>query len=298
MKKNLLMLSSLLALGVMATSCGTGSGNQPNNENTMPIEAVTSMNLLSKATNNQTKKGAKSLSDIDISQVKAVLPQLDLLLENGYTFDSTTTEFNGYVNDSTIQYEFKQEIKFKDEADKEAVYTLYYNQGITKEKVDEEDNEIKTKSFITGIATTNGETYFNFESKVTTEKEQDEYEEKTSFKLFVAEDSYIKVSQGLEKEGNEVETKFHYEVVNNGFTYVDYSIKIEYNKNNDKTLKYELGDKEFKFTKTTDKETNKTLYVLKYEDESLGKEFKLTFEKVVAEDGTVTFNLLTSYTDK
>ena len=65
MKKNLLMLSSLLALGVMATSCGTGSGNQPNNENTMPIEAVTSMNFLSKATNNQTKKGAKSLSDIN-----------------------------------------------------------------------------------------------------------------------------------------------------------------------------------------------------------------------------------------
>lgn len=298
MKKNLLMLSSLLALGVMATSCGNGSENQPDSKNTMPIEAVTSMNLLSKATNSQTKKGAKSLIDVDMTEVKSVLPQLDLLLENGYTFDSTTTEFNGYVNNSAIQYEFKQEIKFKDETDKEAVYTLYYNQGITKEKVDEEDNEIKTKSFIKGIATTNGETYFNFESKVTTEKEGDEYEEKTSFKLLVTDNSYIKVSQQFEKEGKEFETKFNYEVVNNGIKYVDYSIKIEYNNKNEKTLKYELGDKEFKFTKTYDKETNKTLYVLKYEDESLGIEFKLTFEKVVAEDGTVTFNLVSSYTDK
>lgn len=298
MKKNLLMLSSLLALGVMATSCGNGSDNRPNSKNTMPIEAVTSMNLLSKATNNQTKKGAKSLTDIDMTEVKSVLPQLDLLLENGYTFDSTTTEFNGYVNDSTIQYEFKQEIKFKDEADNDAVYTLYYNQGITKEKVDEEDNEIKTKSFITGIATTNGETYFNFESKVTTEKEGNEYEEKTSFKLLVTDNSYIKVSQEFEKEGNEFETKFNYEVVNNGFKYVDYSIKIEYNNKNEKTLKYELGNKEFEFSKTFDKEANKTLYVLKYEDDALDKEFKLTFEKIVAEDGTVTFNLVSSFTDK
>ena len=72
----------------------------------------------------------------------------------------------------------------------------------------------------------------------------------------------------------------------------------KYNNKNEKTLKYELGNKEFEFSKTFDKEANKTLYVLKYEDDALDNEFKLTFEKIVAEDGTVTFNLVSSFTDK
>lgn len=295
MKKKIILLTLLLGAGAALASCnGDAPSSKPSEnltqENTLSLQAVTSLNMvnsLSAPTSKTLYKKNHTVTEEETNKIKEVLPQLDLMLENGFDFKVTVNDFNDAINGTT--YEKKETISFEDLNGESNVYTFYYSNSITLNIKDED--ETKTKSIITGIATMDDETYFNFQSYLKTEQEEGEYEEKRTFIIWKDVLSFIKVEQKYEEEGTEKESKFAYTVIEDGRKTLDYSIKIEKEWDN-LEIKYEINDVEYKMKKVIDMTTNETLYLVKYEDDENDVKARLTFKKVIGEDGTASFEIV------
>ena len=286
MKKSLIITS--LFIGISLTSCNLSNDEKViKDDQKFTLQAATSLNLV-KSISNVNKFNLSKKSDIsenDINEIKEILPQLDLMLENGYTFNSQISEVNKEINNET--YKYHEIITFKDLNKEYVTYNLFYNSPKEIKEVD--DDEIEIKQVMNGVATFDNNNYYSFISLSESEKEDDELEDKRIFKINMNNESYIKVEESYEIEGKEIENKFKYTVVENGTKTLEYKIKQEIETNKEK-LEYELNDIEYKLVKEFDKENNRTLYIIKYENEDLDKEFKLKFEKIVLENGEVVFN--------
>ena len=286
MKKSLIITS--LFIGISLTSCNLSNDEKViKDDQKFTLQAATSLNLV-KSISNVNKFNLSKKSDIsenDINEIKEILPQLDLMLENGYTFNSQISEVNKEINNET--YKYHEIITFKDLNKEYVTYNLFYNSPKEIKEVD--DDEIEIKQVMNGVATFDNNNYYSFISLSESEKEDDELEDKRIFKINMNNESYIKVEESYEIEGKEIENKFKYTVVENGIKTLEYKIKQEIETNKEK-LEYELNDIEYKLVKEFDKENNRTLYIIKYENEDLDKEFKLKFEKIVLENGEVIFN--------
>ena len=286
MKKSLIITS--LFIGISLTSCNLSNDEKAiKDDQKFTLQAATSLNLV-KSISNVNKFNLSKKSDIsenDINEIKEILPQLDLMLENGYTFNSQISEVNKEINNET--YKYQEIITFKDLNEEYVTYNLFYNSPKEIKEVD--DDEIEIKQIMNGVATFDNNNYYSFISLSESEKEDDELEDKRIFKINMNNESYIKVEESYEIEGKEIENKFKYTVVENGTKTLEYKVKQEIETNKEK-LEYELNDIEYKLVKEFDKDNNRTIYIIKYENEDLDKEFKLKFEKIVLENGDVIFN--------
>jgi len=286
MKKSLIITS--LFIGISLTSCNLSNDEKViKDDQKFTLQAATSLNLV-KSISKVNKFNLSKKSDIsenDINEIKEILPQLDLMLENGYTFNSQISEVNKEINNET--YKYHEIITFKDLNEEYVTYNLFYNSPKEIKEVD--DDEIEIKQVMNGVATFDNNNYYSFISLSESEKEDDELEDKRIFKINMNNESYIKVEESYETEGKEIENKFKYTVVENGTKTLEYKVKQEIETNKEK-LEYELNDIEYKLVKEFDKDNNRTIYIIKYENEDLDKEFKLKFEKIVLENGEVVFN--------
>ena len=289
--KKLLLLTSLFTLSLASfTSCALDNkqSSKVDSNNVLLLQAATGINMIKDATTFRNARSVETkntgLSDEDSNKIKEILPTVDLLLDNKITFSSTLEEVNLEIEGNIYQY--KETISFLNTKLEEDSYFLYYNIVSTKEENNE--NEIKEKTFIEGLAFKDSENYYKFFSKTKIEEENEdnekEVEQKRIFHISVNETSFIEIKEEYEIEGNEVEQELKYSVVENDIETLSYSIEIE-NENNEEEIEVKFDGIKYEVKRTTI--NNETIYIVKYKDSE--SKVEATFKKVVDEEGNVQF---------
>lgn len=290
MKKiKILCLGILTSGAILLSSCTSnslkdlvhGGDNQNNvttNSEAFLMQATSSLKLLSNIDLGSARL-SRSLNDTEINEIKEILPQLDLMLNNGTSFESSLTSKENVIEGVTYQYE--EVVTFKDSNLIDVTYTLIYNAN-TKEFKD--DDEKVTVTTIEGVAKVDDATYLPFVSITKTENEWDESETERTFKVNLNENSYVIVEESHEVEDDEIEDEFEYTLINNGRKELEYSIEIEKEGFKD-SIEYEVNNKEYELTRVGDE------YYVKVKE---GRNFVdyAKFKKIINEDGSVIFELV------
>ena len=290
MKKiKILGLGILTSGAILLSSCTSnslkdlvhGGDNQNNvttNSEAFLMQATSSLKLLSNIDLGSARL-SRSLNDTEINEIKEILPQLDLMLNNGTSFESSLTSKENVIEGVTYQYE--EVVTFKDSNLIDVTYTLIYNAN-TKEFKD--DDEKVTITTIEGVAKVYDVTYLPFVSITKTENEWDESETERTFKVNLNENSYVIVEESHEVEDDEIENEFEYTLINNGRKELEYSIEIEKEGFKD-SIEYEVNNKEYELTRVGDE------YYVKVKE---GRNFVdyAKFKKIINEDGSVIFELV------
>lgn len=336
MKKTKLSVGLFASVALIAgvTSCeaikGTPNGGNNNltTQQKQNVEALTGIKLLeSTLSNGNMIKRAQVFNDnqeINTEDIEKILPSIDVLLSNGSIIESSITEVDTVINETT--YKFKEVISYKDSELKDATYTLVYNkESIGNDKDDDDDDhddrrikettkegqdnviapettpettpegkpennksndEIKTKEKLVGLVLLSEIEHYDFEAMSKTEIEEDEKESKRSFKISIEENSFVKVTEKSEVEEDEKETKFAYKFVKDGKVELDYSLKIEDEKDELTEVTYEVNETEYEVTKFV--KDSKEIYKVERED-AHDNEQVFYFEKIINEDGTSSF---------
>lgn len=332
MKKTKLLVGLFASVALIAgvTSCeaikGTPNGGNNNltTQQKQNVEALTGIKLLeSTLSNGNMIKRAQVFNDnqeINTEDIEKILPSIDVLLSNGSIIESSITEVDTVINETT--YKFKEVISYKDSELKDATYTLVYNkESIGNDKDDDDDDhddrriketkkedqddviasettpeskpennksndEIKTKEKLVGLVLLSETEHYDFEAMSKTEIEEDEKESKRSFKISLEENSFVKVTEKSEVEEDEKETKFAYKFVKDGKVELDYSLKIEDEKDELTEVTYEVNETEYEVTKFV--KDSKEIYKVERED-AHDNEQVFYFEKIINEDGTSSF---------
>ena len=290
MKKiKILGLGILTSGAILLSSCTSnslkdlvhGGDNQNNvttNSEAFLMQATSSLKLLSNIDLGSARL-SRSLNDTEINEIKEILPQLDLMLNNGTSFESSLTSKENVIEGVTYQYE--EVVTFKDSNLIDVNYTLIYNAN-TKEFKDDDEKVIVTT--IEGVAKVDDVTYLPFVSITKTENEWDESETERTFKVNLNENSYVIVEESHEVEDDEIENEFEYTLINNGRKELEYSIEIEKEGFKD-SIEYEVNNKEYELTRVGDE------YYVKVKE---GRNFVdyAKFKKIINEDGSVIFELV------
>lgn len=290
MKKiKILGLGILTSGAILLSSCTSnslkdlvhGGDNQNNvttNSEAFLMQATSSLKLLSNIDLGSARL-SRSLNDTEINEIKEILPQLDLMLNNGTSFESSLASKENVIEGVTYQYE--EVVTFKDSNLIDVTYTLIYNAN-TKEFKDDDEKVIVTT--IEGVAKVDDVTYLPFVSITKTENEWDESETERTFKVNLNETSYVIVEESHEVEDNEIENEFEYTLINNGRKELEYSIEIEKEGFKD-SIEYEVNNKEYELTRVGDE------YYVKVKE---GRNFVdyAKFKKIINEDGSVIFELV------
>lgn len=128
------------------------------------------------------------------------------------------------------EYSNLVEITTRNFQNQTVVYSLYYNEisSEIKTEIDEDDltEEIETEKRISGIAIV-GEKEFILEGIVKEEKENDEVENKSIFKIIEDENNYVIVQEETETEQNEYTHEYKYTIVSNGKKVNEVELELE-----------------------------------------------------------------------
>lgn len=302
MKKTLFVISllSMLGLGaVMLTSCDLGNDTTKLGDVEIPttskkentFQATTSVSLL----NSINKAGAlKAHNPVKLSKdfnsqsvqedLTKVLPQLDLMMDNGFDISSNVEEVSTEIEDKT--YTIKETISYKDFNNETVTYSLIYNARSHEER---DDDEIEKYTYMEGYVLLNDANY-EFTSVMKNEQEWDEEEVERNFRINLNNNSYIFVESSMENEGNENEEEYEYTYIENGRKVIEYSIEIEKEGFKD-SIEIEYNEKEFEVSRT--ERDGKILFFVKLKE---GRDYRdyLTYEKVIGDDGSVSYILLTN----
>ena len=302
MKKTLFVISllSMLGLGaVMLTSCDLGSDTTKLGDVEIPttskkentFQATTSVSLL----NSINKTGAlkahnpvKLRKDFNSQSVQEdltqVLPQLDLMMDNGFDISSNVEEVSTEIEGKT--YTIKETVSYKDFDNETVTYSLIYNASSHEER---DDDEIEKYTYMEGYVFLNDANY-EFTSVMKNEQEWDEEEVERNFRINLNNNSYIFVESSMENEDNENEEEYEYTYIENGRKKIEYSIEIEKEGFKD-SIEIEYNDKEFEVSRT--ERDGKILFFVKLKE---GRDYRdyLVYEKVIGDDGSVSYILLTN----
>lgn len=296
MRKNKIVLSGLMMLlGIGLVGCDdgfkglinnggtTGEGNENTDTLTgnekFTMQAVTSLKLASGINTSSLAKGR--ISDTEVANIQEMLPQLDMMLNNGTSYETTITQVDTVINGTT--YAYQETITFKDVNLVDTTYTLIYNMNQREFKEDWDETEIITT--INGVATFDNTTYLPFSSYSVEENEDKEKEIERNLRITLNNNSSVYVEESFEEEGNEVENEFEYTLINNGRRELNYSIEIEKEGFKD-SIEYELNNKEYEITRIND------IYYIKVK-EGRGFVDYVKFQKVIDQTtGLVTYNLV------
>ena len=302
MKKTLFVISllSMLGLGaVMLTSCDLGNDTTKLGDVEIPttfkkentFQATTSVSLL----NSINKAGAlKAYNPVKLSKdfnsqsvqedLTKVLPQLDLMMDNGFDISSNVEEVSTEIEDKT--YTIKETVSYKNFDNETVTYSLIYNARSHEER---DDDEIERYTYMEGYVLLNDANY-EFTSVMKNEQEWDEEEVERNFRINLNNNSYIFVESSMENEGNENEEEYEYTYIENGRKVIEYSIEIEKEGFKD-SIEIEYNEKEFEVSRT--ERDGKILFFVKLKE---GRDYRdyLTYEKVIGDDGSVSYILLTN----
>ena len=302
MKKTLFVISllSMLGLGaVMLTSCDLGNDTTKLGDVEIPttskkentFQATTSVSLL----NSINKTGAlKAHNPVKLSKdfnsqsvqedLTQVLPQLDLMMDNGFDISSNVEEVTNEIEGKT--YAVKETISYKNFDNETVTYSLIYNARSHEER---DDDEIEKYTYMEGYVLLNDANY-EFTSVMKNEQEWDEEEVERNFRINLNNNSYIFVESSMENEGNENEEEYEYTYIENGRKVIEYSIEIEKEGFKD-SIEIEYNEKEFEVSRT--ERDGKILFFVKLKE---GRDYRdyLTYEKVIGDDGSVSYILLTN----
>ena len=302
MKKTLFVISllSMLGLGaVMLTRCDLGNDTTKLGDVEIPttfkkentFQATTSVSLL----NSINKTGAlKAHNPVKLSKdfnsqsvqedLTQVLPQLDLMMDNGFDISSNVEEVSTEIEDKT--YTIKETVSYKNFDNETVTYSLIYNARSHEER---DDDEIEKYTYMEGYVLLNDANY-EFTSVIKNEQEWDEEEVERNFRINLNNNSYIFVESSMENEGNENEEEYEYTYIENGRKVIEYSIEIEKEGFKD-SIEIEYNEKEFEVSRT--ERDGKILFFVKLKE---GRDYRdyLTYEKVIGDDGSVSYILLTN----
>ena len=302
MKKTLFVISllSMLGLGaVMLTSCDLGKDTTKLGDVEIPttskkentFQATTSVSLL----NSINKAGAlKAHNPVKLSKdfnsqsvqedLTQVLPQLDLMMDNGFDISSNVEEVSTEIEDKT--YTIKETVSYKNFDNETVTYSLIYNARSHEER---DDDEIERYTYMEGYVLLNDANY-EFTSVMKNEQEWDEEEVERNFRINLNNNSYIFVESSMENEGYENEEEYEYTYIENGRKVIEYSIEIEKEGFKD-SIEIEYNEKEFEVSRT--ERDGKILFFAKLKE---GRDYRdyLTYEKVIGDDGSVSYILLTN----
>ena len=301
MKKTLFVISLLSMLGLgaaMLTSCDLGNDTTKLGDVEIPttskkentFQATTSVSLL----NSINKTGAlKAHNPVKLSKdfnsqnvqedLTQVLPQLDLMMDNGFDISSNVEEVSTEIEGKT--YTIKETVSYKDFNNETVTYSLIYNARSHEER----DDEIEKYTYMEGYVLLNDANY-EFTSVMKNEQEWDEEEVERNFRINLNNNSYIFVESSMENEGNENEEEYEYTYIENGRKKIEYSIEIEKEGFKD-SIEIEYNEKEFEVCRT--ERDGKILFFVKLKE---GRDYRdyLTYEKVIGDDGSVSYILLTN----
>lgn len=234
----LLSFALLFSIACFETENSLGSLDEffNNEANSLSYQALSSIKLLELDDNTATKRRLPNKENTETNQETEVIDKEvteketiekylqmmeELLNENhGFTTETKTSDKDGYTNLVVI--------KTSDFYNEEIVYSLYYNEETVSKEIDED--EIETVKTIKGIAIS-GEKEFTLEGKITEEKEGNEVETKTVYKIIEDNNNYVIVSEEKEDENNETEHEYKYVVVKNGKKINEFKFEIEKEKN-------------------------------------------------------------------
>lgn len=302
MKKTLFVISllSMLGLGaVMLTSCDLGNDTTKLGDVEIPttskkentFQATTSVSLL----NSINKAGAlKAHNPVKLSKdfnsksvqedLTQVLPQLDLMMDNGFDISSNVEEVSTEIEDKT--YTIKETVSYKNFDNETVTYSLIYNARSHEER---DDDEIEKYTYMEGYVLLNDANY-EFTSVMKNEQEWDEEEVERNFRINLNNNSYIFVESSMENEGNENEEEYEYTYIENGRKVIEYSIEIE-KEGFKNSIEIEYNEKEFEVSRA--ERDGKILFFVKLKE---GRDYRdyLTYEKVIGDDGSVSYILLTN----
>lgn len=282
--KRLLLLSSasiFLTLGVVSCSSTNKEFLRKDSKNVFSLQAATGMNMVSAYSRKndslslRKSKNISTFNDEQITQIKEILPTIDLLLDNKSTIDSYVEVVNVLIDE--INYEYKEVISFIGNDLSSSSYTLFYNDNSSDDK---EKN-------VSGIAYISEEEYYPFYSSFEEEKEDDEEEKTRKFVITKNESSYIKIKEEFSLEENEMEQELHYEVVEDGVKVLDYKIEIE-QEENENEIEIELENKKFKVKREL--QEGELIYFVSLKEND--NKQKIIFKKETLEDGTFIYNVV------
>jgi len=220
MKKIFLTLILTIGLFSIFTSCTkkqTSKIDRLNSEEfNLSYQALSSIKMLEakQEFSNVTNLSGSTKEEVAESEViEKYLSLMQELLNDSGGFKTETK-----ASDKP-EYSFLIEITSRNLQNELVVYSLYYNETKTQSKteIDEDDltEETETIKTIKGIALVNNKEYA-LEGIIEEEKESDEIETESTFKIIEDSDNYVIVEEEVETETNEYEHKYSYVVVSNG----------------------------------------------------------------------------------
>lgn len=227
MKKVLLpIILAISIITLLACTKQNQSNDRFNNEiDNMSYQALSSIKLLetkNKATNKKLQNKEQVTEKETIDKYLDLMNEL-LSTNGGINIKETTSDKEQYskkitITTNTIQGDTSQ-------------YLLYYNE--TKTQTKEEKDEIETITKIEGIAISNTNEY-RLIGQIKEEKEKNEIELETYYKIIEDEQNYVIVKEEFEQEENEYEQEFKYEIYQNGTKTNSVTFEIEQEKNEQK----------------------------------------------------------------
>lgn len=235
--KKILSLITLFILSLLLLGCNNSNSNKDkldDEKNNMSYQALSSIKLLqAQEVKSQkllkTRKlntQDKTLADIDKYQdIEKYLEMMDELLNESKGFESKVEKSD------KSEYSYMIIIITKDLKGEKVEYTLYYNEIFTKEEIDEDDkNEIEVEKTISGIAIVDGVEY-KLEGKIKEEREDDELETESYYKIIEDKDNYVIVKEEKEEEKNETEHEYKYTIVKDGNKVNEFKLEVEQENN-------------------------------------------------------------------
>ena len=214
MKKTLFTLILIFTLLITVSCANSKKANENSNNffdnetNIMSYQTLSSIKLLELDENSIAKRRLSNNDEVtEKNDIEKYIQMMEELLNgnHGFIISSKTSDKENYANFI--------EIKTSDFYNEEIVYSLYYNEETHSEEIDEDKIEIV--KIVKGIAISNGKE-FTLEGKITEEKEDDEVETESVYKIIEDKDNYVIVSFEKEDEDNEIEHDYKYVVVKNG----------------------------------------------------------------------------------
>lgn len=217
---------------------------------------------------------------VQAEQVESTDP--NFAFEIHYTvqnFDGTFSTYVMFYNIvEVVDYEDLDEDDLDDEVDEDDLDDEVDEDDLDDE-VDEDDEE-KGVIYIEGKMVVNGMEY-SLEGKV----EVEDGETKTEVKAFIDGQNYVKMDEEIEFE----ESKFKFEIVQNGVLIQETEIEVEDEDNELKViLRFTIGDEYSEYSLKREFDGTELEILIEYNVDGVTGEIEVT--EVVAEDGTVSYS--------
>lgn len=274
------LIATSTILVVALTMNKTGGTNLVPNDPKLSMKAIAKsatplLSFQSSASEVAVKKNLNSLLNTTLSRVDKT--NEEIIQELLYQFDTIIENDDNYkveaVESDKEEYKYKEIITFKDLLNNSTSYSLYYNELLIGEDVDDnddDDNEIERETTYKGLAVKNDQE-FEFKLELEEGYEGDETEIESTFYLYESKTTFTKVTSSSEIEGLEKETEYSYEIYEDGSLITSYEMEIEHDpEDNEVELSIELNEKGFSVERVI--ENGETYFYVEFENDNTDEE--------------------------